>query len=167
MTTHLPVVLENIRIATPCRADWDEMAGDERVRFCGKCEKNVYNLSAMTRADAEALVREKEGRMCVRLFQREDGTVLTADCPVGVRRARLRQRVWASVSGAVASLALALGLLSGRARGDLTLGDHKKAPATQPPRPIAMGGAIALVTPTIGHAAPSPAPTLTMAQPAK
>ncbi|MGZ3438637.1 MAG: hypothetical protein ACXVDD_03950, partial [Polyangia bacterium] len=70
-------MLESLRIATPCSADWDEMAGDERVRFCGKCEKNVYNLSAMTREAGEALVREKEGRMCVRMYQRADGTVLT------------------------------------------------------------------------------------------
>src|SRR6478672_6863471 len=120
----LPVVLENIRIATPCNADWDDMSGDARVRFCGKCEKNVYNLSAMSRADAETLVREKEGRLCVRFFQRTDGTVLTGDCPVGVRRQRLRHRVWASVTGAAASLMLALGVFGGRARADLTLKDH-------------------------------------------
>ena len=59
----LPVVLENIRIAMPCSADWDDMSGDDRVRFCGKCEKNVYNLSAMTREAGEALVQEKEGRL--------------------------------------------------------------------------------------------------------
>src|SRR5437868_12561871 len=112
MTKRLPLVLENLRIATPCTADWDEMAGDERVRFCGKCEKNVYNLSAMTREAGEALVREKEGRMCVRMYQRTDGTVLTSDCPVGVRRERLRARIWARVSGMAASAALVVGLWS-------------------------------------------------------
>jgi hypothetical protein len=146
----LPVVLENIRIATPCKADWDEMNGDARVRFCGKCEKNVYNLSAMTREEGEALVREKEGRLCVRLYQRADGTVITNDCPVGVRRARLRARVWASVSGAAASMALVLGLFGGRARADLTVdgkkhtGD-KKPVVTEPVR--VMGGAVAVEHP--------------------
>ncbi|MDB4968068.1 MAG: hypothetical protein JWN44_3757 [Myxococcales bacterium] len=144
MTTRLPVVLDKLRIATPCKADWDDMKGDDRVRFCGRCEKNVYNLSEMTRADAEALVREKEGRMCVRLYQRTDGTVLTNDCPVGVRRARLRQRVWASVSGVAASVALALGLFSGRARADLTIGGDKTQPAQQPqPHRVLMGGPVA------------------------
>ena len=149
-TKRLPVVLENIRIATPCSADWDDMSGDERVRFCGKCEKNVYNLSAMSREEGEALVREKEGRLCVRLYQRTDGTVITNDCPVGVRRARLRARVWASVSGAAASVALVLGLFGGRARADLTVdgkkntGD-KKPVVTEPVR--VMGGAVAIHEP--------------------
>ncbi len=143
MTTRLPVVLENLRIATPCQADWDDMRGDDRVRFCGRCEKNVYNLSAMTREAGEALVREKEGRVCVRLYQRKDGTVLTADCPVGVRRQRLRARVWASLSRAGASAALLLGLLSGRARADLTVGDGKKLPAKQEPQRPMMGSVAA------------------------
>src|SRR4051812_42669277 len=120
MTTPLPILLENVRIASPCVADWDDMRGDERVRFCGRCDKNVYNLSALSRADAEALVNEKEGRMCVRFFQRADGTMLTADCPVGAQRLRLRARMWASISGAAASAALLLGLITGRARADVT-----------------------------------------------
>ena len=143
----LPVVLENIRIAMPCSADWDDMSGDDRVRFCGKCEKNVYNLSAMTRDEGEALVREKEGRMCVRLYQRADGTVITNDCPVGVRRARLRARIWASVSGAAASVALVLGLFGGRARADLTV-DGKKNTGKKPDVTVrVMGGAVAVPTP--------------------
>ena len=141
MTTRLPLLLENLRIATPCQADWDEMRGDDRVRFCGRCDKNVYNLSALTRGEAESLVREREGNLCVRLYQRSDGTVLTADCPVGVRRQRLRRRVWAAVSGAATSMALVLGLLSGRARADLTVGDGKNVAASG--HPVAMGGAVA------------------------
>lgn len=152
MSTKLPVLLENIRIATPCRADWDDMRGDDRVRFCGQCEKNVYNLSEMTRAEAEALVRDKEGRLCVRLYQRDDGTVLTSDCPVGVRRERLRARIWARVSAMAASAALVVGLLSGRARADLAVGgDHKNVKVTQPkpppPRVRVMGGAVAVQSP--------------------
>ena len=146
----LPVVLESIRIAQPCSADWDDMSGDDRVRFCGKCEKNVYNLSAMSREEGEALVRDKEGRLCVRLYQRADGTVITNDCPVGVRRARLRARVWAKISSAAASAALVLGLFGGRARADLTVdgkkhtGD-KKPVVTEPVR--VMGGAVAIHEP--------------------
>jgi len=81
-------VLPNIRIASPCRADWDQMTGDERVRMCGSCNKHVYNLSSMTRDEAEALIVEKEGKLCVRYFQRRDGTILLADCTVGVAQTR-------------------------------------------------------------------------------
>jgi hypothetical protein len=144
MTTRLPVLLENLRIATPCNADWDDMAGDERVRFCGLCEKNVYNLSAMSRADAEALVRAREGRMCIRMYQRSDGTVLTSDCPEGVRREKLRHRIRARIAAMTASAALVIGLITGRARADLAVDGKKPTP---PPTNVhvghVMGGAVA------------------------
>jgi hypothetical protein len=79
-------MLANAKIASPCSADWDRMKGDERVRFCGSCQKNVYNLSALTTSEAEALIREKEGDLCARMYVRDDDTVITTDCPVGVRR---------------------------------------------------------------------------------
>jgi hypothetical protein len=81
-------VLSQIRVAKPCKARWESMAGDERVRFCRQCSKHVYNLSAMTSEEAAALVYEKEGKLCTRYFRRADGTVLTSDCPVGVRKRR-------------------------------------------------------------------------------
>lgn len=106
-------ILDNIRIASPCSADWAGMTGDERVRHCGACQKNVYNLSSMTREEAQALIVEKEGKLCVRYFQRSDGTILTADCTVGIRRKR---KVRVLAAGAVALLAgggaLAMKLLS-------------------------------------------------------
>jgi hypothetical protein len=80
--------LSEIRIASPCTASWEEMQGDDRVRFCQHCRLNVYNLSAMPRPEAEALIKEKEGRLCVRFYRRRDGTVLTNNCPVGFRAAR-------------------------------------------------------------------------------
>lgn len=78
--------LKNIRVAAPCPADWNEMYGDERKRFCSECKLNVYNLSGMTRREAERLIVNAEGRLCVRFFRRADGTVLTKNCPVGWAR---------------------------------------------------------------------------------
>jgi hypothetical protein len=105
-------LLGKIRIASPCTASWDDMRGDDRVRFCQHCRLNVYNLSAMTRQEAEALIREKEGRLCIRFYARRDGTVLTDNCPVGlraVRRALLAQASYiTSAYAAVCSLALLL-----------------------------------------------------------
>ncbi len=100
---HLPM-LDDIRVASPCHERWDAMTGDEQARHCGSCKKNVYNLSAMTREVAEALVREKEGKLCVRYYRRADGTILTADCSVGVRRKRVQL-----VAAAAAMTALAAG----------------------------------------------------------
>ncbi len=95
-----------LRIASPCRAPWEAMDGDDRVRFCRECNRNVYNLSAMTETEARRIVEEREGRPCVRFFQRRDGTVLTSDCPVGRKRSFLLAgaRTVAAVAGVAAGL---------------------------------------------------------------
>jgi hypothetical protein len=95
-------VLDNIRVATPCSADWNKMTGDDRVRACADCTKNVYNLSDMTRDEAQALIVEKEGKLCIRYFQRSDGTILLKDCVIGIQRKRRRRIV---AAGAAALLA--------------------------------------------------------------
>ena len=62
------------------------MIGTARVRyFCHHCRLNVYNLSAMSREDAETMIRGREGRLCVRFFRRADGTMIIQDCPIGLR----------------------------------------------------------------------------------
>ena len=81
------------------------MTGDERARFCGQCQKNVYNLSAMTRGQIEALIHEKEGKFCGRFYRRPDGRMLTADCPSRIRRIRARL---AKVGGALCALVLSV-----------------------------------------------------------
>ncbi len=96
-------VLDNIRVASPCTADWGQMTGDDRTRHCGDCKKNVYNLSDMTRDEAEALIVAQEGELCVRYFQRHDGTILLADCTIGAKRRKRRKLVM--IAGATALLA--------------------------------------------------------------
>jgi len=82
--------LANVQVAAPCKADWNQMMGDERVRFCSECNLNVYSLSAMTRSDAESLIVRNEGRLCVKFYRRRDGSIITRDCPVGLRAIRRR-----------------------------------------------------------------------------
>lgn len=100
-------LLDQVRVASPCNADWNEMLGDERVRFCLSCEKNVFNLSSMNRDDAESLLRERLGNdLCIRFYQRADGTILTQDCPTGVKKKR-RKKLALAVAGAGAMAAAA------------------------------------------------------------
>ncbi|HEX8235703.1 MAG TPA: hypothetical protein VF600_07075 [Abditibacteriaceae bacterium] len=94
------IALDSIEVANPCRADWNLMKGDERTRFCATCTKNVYNLSGMSRTQAEDLVRAKEGELCVRFYRRADGTILTDDCPVGLRAVR-RPLKWMTTTVAI------------------------------------------------------------------
>ena len=103
--------LDGVRIASPCSADWDAMYGDERRRFCAECGLNVYNLSAMSKADAESLLLTAEGRVCVRLYRRRDGSVMTSDCPVGYAALKRKTiRVASAVASGVLSLLTGLGM---------------------------------------------------------
>jgi hypothetical protein len=86
------------------------MAGDRRVRFCPHCRQNVYNLSGMSKEQATALLREKERTPCVRFYRRRDGTVMTADCPVGIRQIAGHAWGWTAMTWA-ALIAFGLGLL--------------------------------------------------------
>lgn len=106
--------LDDIQIASPCHAAWNDMVGSDKVRFCASCQKNVFNLSGMQRSEAIELLRATEGKACVRFYRRADGTVLTEDCPVGVallvKKAKRMTLAAAAVSvGAVAAVLAVLG----------------------------------------------------------
>jgi hypothetical protein len=108
-------ILDAAVIKNPCPKNWDEMKGDERVRFCGGCKKNVYNIIAMTRVEAEELLGD--GKVCARIFKRPDGTVMTSDCAPG-RWRRRGQQVAAVAAAATLSAATVYGVA--RALGDDT-----------------------------------------------
>jgi len=95
-------MIENLRIAAPCPASWEGMAGDERVRHCSLCSLNVYNFAEMTDGEVRQLLERTEGRVCARLYRRADGTVLTRDCPTGLRA--LRRRASRAATALIAAL---------------------------------------------------------------
>jgi hypothetical protein len=108
-----------IRSASPCEASWEKMipprgteeiAGD-KVRRCAECGRNLYNLSAMTEAESLRLITLLERVPLERLYRRTDGSVLTADCPVGLR-AQLRSACVAALI-VVAATVTAAALLGG------------------------------------------------------
>lgn len=113
------IKLNNIRIASPCSQKWEAMSGNERQRFCVHCRLSVYNFSAMTEAEVEALLRNTEGRVCGRFYQRADGTMLTQDCPVGLRAVRQRvSRLAATVFAAVCGLFTGQGSYAQQKQGE-------------------------------------------------
>jgi hypothetical protein len=101
-------LLQQVSVASPCQASWEDMPGEERVRFCVGCKKHVYNLSAMPRDEAEALLKEKGESLCVRFYRRTDGKILSGDCPVGVRSKRWRRRVALALGGSLFAAGAAL-----------------------------------------------------------
>lgn len=117
------------------------MYGTDRVRFCGLCSQNVYNLSAMTRDEAEDLIRGTEGQLCVRFYRRWDGTILTKNCPVGMRAIKERlKRASAAVITALMSFLVNIGAVRWYAGNDSELGVfHTIIAPAYPYRPAVMG----------------------------
>jgi len=140
-------VLDNIRVATPCNADWSQMSGDDRTRHCGQCRKNVYNLSGMTRDEAEALIRDRNGDLCVRYYQRHDGTILLADCTVG-RASRNRHRWVAAGAAAVVSAGLGAAVVANHYSPAERMGEMQVTVGVVSPRPSTL------------HQPPPPSPHL-------
>lgn len=139
------IALHRIEIPSPCTASWDLMQGDDRVRHCGSCNKNVFNLSAMPEDEAAALLAgNTDGHLCVRFYRRSDGTVLTSDC--GARPQSARRQAWTRVAGATA-LALSAAACSA----------GNKPPATVKPVPVKI---VAEQTPSMGAVAPEASVTM-------
>ena len=72
--------IEEITIKSPCYEPWQNMQGDERTRHCSSCDKSVYNLAQMTPSEITQLIEATEGYFCGRIYRRQDGTIITADC---------------------------------------------------------------------------------------
>lgn len=131
-------LLDRLYIAAPCNVDWNSMTGDERIRFCGLCKKNVYNISEMTRNDAASFIRESEGKACIRMYKRKDGTVITDNCPVGLRK--LRNKTRAAIVACTSILAW-LSPENAQAQGDPSI---ESGFSNQPPYSQIMGGDIGI-----------------------
>jgi hypothetical protein len=135
--------VDRIEIPTPCSVPWDSMYGDDRTRHCGSCRKNVYNVAELTRTQAMQLIASRE-EVCVRIYRRPDGTVVTSDCWSRLRAAR-RRGTWPFLAMLVivgwAQLAAMIVGIVGLRRLVLhaTMGSRPAAPVsaeTPPPAPL-------------------------------
>ena len=93
----------------------------------------------MTAEEAVQVIQEKEGHLCVRLYRRADGTMITADCPVGLRwtiwKWLRKRRAWAAALFAVLFLP-ACGMGMPRRPDPLT---HPQGPQTPIPPQVLQG----------------------------
>src|SRR5687767_9743398 len=97
-----------LEVREPCSRGWDQMRGDARARFCTHCRKTVHNLSAMPVSEADRLLCESAGDICVRFTRRPDGGVATVEydqtaAPAGWRRRSWRFWTGVGVVGAIFS----------------------------------------------------------------
>ena len=79
-------------VPNPCPESWDALTPEERGHFCATCQTKVWDLSSMTKAEADALVQELDGDLCVSYRERADGSVAHRPEPL-VPLARLRARL--------------------------------------------------------------------------
>lgn len=158
------------------------MTGDERTRHCGQCNLAVHNISAMARPEAEAFLARHfdadnnvRGRVCAQFYRRTDGTILTADCPVGLAAVRARAR--RTIARAAAAIGLTTLVAWAAARESqsapfaysqplATIAVWLRQPTAPPPMP-AIAGKISVGRPVALPAAPaasSPSPIRTAAE---
>lgn len=115
--------LRNITISSPCLADWDQMTGNDQIRFCEHCNLKVHNLSELTYSRAARLVARSQGRLCVRYYRDSQGGAITKQAPgklhqIGRRASRLAASAFSatlSLSTAVAQTSQSLQANSGNA----------------------------------------------------
>jgi hypothetical protein len=76
---------------------WEDMQGDRAVRFCGECKLNVHNLSSLPDEEVAALLKRKADgeRVCTYFYRRDDGTIVTDNCPKQLKEVRTRVQAYA------------------------------------------------------------------------
>lgn len=96
--------IENYEKASECPVKWDEMVGKSRVRFCEKCEQQVYDLSKLDQAEAEQLIVKREGKSDLTYYRRADGKWQVRDCPIGAAKKSKLKLTFGIAGGAVVLL---------------------------------------------------------------
>lgn len=91
-------LLGQLSIPSPCSADWSDLVGDARRRYCEQCDKNVYDFSKMTATEVAALLATLQGSVCARITWQTDGSVLTEEPLPKLPVARRRASPFASVA---------------------------------------------------------------------
>jgi hypothetical protein len=95
--------LDRCDVPSPCPVSWNSMSGTDVTRTCATCARQVHDLSAMTSAEAEALIFSGTERICVRYVRDADGAILTAD-----RLVKIQKGPYAGLSAAALAAVVAL-----------------------------------------------------------
>jgi hypothetical protein len=93
--------IQSYFISSPCSVKWDDMQADQsniRVRFCGDCKLNVHNLSSLSDEEVVVLLDKKAAgeRVCTYFYRKDDGTLVTDNCPKQMKQMRDRIQAYAA-----------------------------------------------------------------------
>ncbi|MBX7170249.1 MAG: hypothetical protein K1X72_04775 [Pyrinomonadaceae bacterium] len=73
--------LENIKVKNPCSMDWEDMTGNDEIRFCGRCQQNIYNISEMPKRRALKVLNQPNEKICISYFLDEKKQIITQTYP--------------------------------------------------------------------------------------
>ena len=119
--------IDSVKVASACGENWEQMEGNDRVRFCSHCSKSVNNLSEMTRKEATRFVRKAGDTACIRYF-----TVPGSDRPVFADQFLQITRRAPSIAAGVMTASVAL---SSQAYGQ-SVDPNSPWPSANPPAQI-------------------------------
>jgi len=93
--------IQSYFISSPCSVKWDDMQADQSnisVRFCGDCKLNVHNLSSLSDEEVVVLLDKKAAgeRVCTYFYRKDDGTLVTDNCPKQMKQMRDRLQAYAA-----------------------------------------------------------------------
>jgi hypothetical protein len=98
-----------LKIENPCAANWDQMIGNDWVRFCEHCHLTVNDLTPLTPKRVRRLIADSKGHLCVRYQRGPNGSLLLK--PVAQQLHQIRRRVSRIATGAfTATLTFATGV---------------------------------------------------------
>ena len=72
----MPIRSPDLRVAFECGEDWSQFHGQGGTRLCDRCDKQVHDLSTLTRSEATELLRRGAGQVCVRFTHDGEGRIL-------------------------------------------------------------------------------------------
>jgi hypothetical protein len=97
------------KLSFACPIPWADLRGDERARFCEKCNHTIVNFSELTEAERLNILENRgPGKLCVTYHRRLSGEYVTPENPLtAIERSHIGQLGVAALSAG--ALALAVG----------------------------------------------------------
>ncbi len=93
---------KQLKIKNPCSANWDQMIGNDWVRFCEHCHLTVNDLTPLTPKRVHRLIADSKGRLCVRYRVTREGTPILKAVPQQLHQ--IRKRVSKFAAGAFTTM---------------------------------------------------------------
>ncbi len=93
-------------IEKPCPANWDDIKGDEKKRYCEHCQLHVHNLSAMTPNEQRDILFPGNTRNCISYVARANARAVDSESWLKIQSASWLPRWLATIVAALTSLCI-------------------------------------------------------------